>query len=56
MTDWISERKRIPLARTVEFIETAQVICPSGCLSNGASSCFSDFPKTFWFPRTPNHI
>src|SRR6267143_967639 len=31
--------------QTVLTIKPAQVICPSGCLSNGASSCFSDFPK-----------
>ena len=30
MTTWIAASKRSPLARTAEFVEPAQVICPSG--------------------------
>src|SRR5882724_9690273 len=45
--------KRIPLARTMEFIETAQVICPSGGLLTGLSSLISDFPKNISVPTHP---
>jgi hypothetical protein len=37
----------------VEFIETAQVICPSGSLSTGVSSLISDFPKNIPVPTGP---
>jgi hypothetical protein len=53
MTDWISERKRCPLARTMEFIETAPVICPSGGFSTGLSSLISVFPKNISVPAHP---
>jgi hypothetical protein len=43
--------KRILLARTMEFIETAQVICPSGCLLTGVSSLISGFPKNISVPN-----
>jgi hypothetical protein len=32
---------------------SAQVICPSGCLLTGLSSCFSDFPKNISVPTHP---
>jgi hypothetical protein len=32
------------------------VICPSGCLSNGASSCFSDFPKNISVSSYPKSL
>jgi hypothetical protein len=33
--------------------KTAQVICPSGCLSTGVSSLISDFPKDISVPTYP---
>src|SRR5258705_3898164 len=43
--------------QTVLTIKPAQVICPSGCLSNGASSWFSDFPKNISvFTHPKSHL
>src|SRR5712664_5005519 len=42
--------------QTVLTIKPAQVICPSGCLSNGASSCFSDLPKNISVFTHPKSI
>jgi hypothetical protein len=42
--------------QTVLTIKPAHVICPSGCLSNGASICFSDFPKNISVFTHPKSI
>src|SRR5712664_2006135 len=66
--EWVSQAQTHPASllelrsfsscekQTVLTIKPAQVICPSGCLSNGASSCFSDFPKNISVFTHPKSI